>query len=518
MHTDLDQFDGEALRTRFCIIGAGIAGLVLAERLVRRGFEVTVLEAGGLEIEARSQSLYQAEMAEAVHTGTTQGRFRTLGGSSTRWGGQLLPYTDDVFEPPAGCVSASWPIDQGELAGYYPEVLRIMKAGTLPFEDTLLTALGHPPQPFSPQLRVRYSKWAPFGRRNLAHTLGRACLAHSRVHIYTHANVAELVAEQGRVTHARVLDYRGRAFTFPADHFIVAAGTIESSRVLLLSRTLPNGHDLFGRFFHDHVSLHAAVLPAPARRQIMRRLGPFFVDGVLYTAKLEAALPLRIKHDLLAVMAHFTVEEPEDSGISAMRNLLTSVQRGELKQALTRNIAPMLRGVGDVLRLLWASKFQKRRAVSERAIVRMNIDLEQPARLENRIRLSENRDALGLRKAMVDWRIGDREYRSATGFARIMRQELETAGFAPLEWTPGLLEGEERPAMADTYHAMGGLQMGTDPRLSVVDRDLKMHGIANLHVASCAVYPSGGSSNPTFTLMALALRLADHLATAAAAG
>ena len=53
--------------------------------------------------------------------------------------------------------------------------------------------------------------------------------------------------------------------------------------------------------------------------------------------------------------------------------------------------------------------------------------------------------------------------------------------------------------------------MGDDPQQSVVDRDLRVHGLANLHVASCAVYPSGGSSNPTFTLMALSLRLADHL-------
>jgi choline dehydrogenase-like flavoprotein len=58
---------------------------------------------------------------------------------------------------------------------------------------------------------------------------------------------------------------------------------------------------------------------------------------------------------------------------------------------------------------------------------------------------------------------------------------------------------------------MGGTAMGVDPRSSVVDPDLRMHGVANLSVASCATYPSGGSSNPTFTLMALTLRLAERL-------
>lgn len=67
--------------------------------------------------------------------------------------------------------------------------------------------------------------------------------------------------------------------------------------------------------------------------------------------------------------------------------------------------------------------------------------------------------------------------------------------------------------MIDTYHPMGGLRMGVDPATSVVDIDLKVHGLANLHVASCAVFPAGGSSNPTFTMMALTMRLADHLGT-----
>jgi len=182
-----------------------------------------------------------------------------------------------------------------------------------------------------------------------------------------------------------------------------------------------------------------------------------------------------------------------------------------LKQALTKNLVPMLSGTGDIARLFWSSKVKKRRAIGKRAIVRMNIDMEQPGSAANRIRLSERRDSLGLPKAIVDWRVGDAEYETATKFARVMKQKLEEAGFASLEWIPGVLEGE-KPTMVDTYHPMGGLRMGVDPAVSVVDPNLKVHGLANLHVASCAVFPSGGSSNPTFTMMALTLRLADHLA------
>src|ERR1700742_4384774 len=106
MHIDLDQAErGRKFRARFCVVGGGIAGLLMATRLAGRGGEVLLLEAGGLEPEERSQSLYNAEMAGDRHAGTTEGRFRTFGGSSTRWGGQLLPYPADVFQPPKGAPS-----------------------------------------------------------------------------------------------------------------------------------------------------------------------------------------------------------------------------------------------------------------------------------------------------------------------------------------------------------------------------------------------------------------------------
>ena len=315
--------------------------------------------------------------------------------------------------------------------------------------------------------------------------------------MYTHANVASMEGDGGRIRSARVLDYRRRSFTFTADYFIVCCGTVESSRLLLSSAGVPNAHDQMGRYFHDHISLQAAVLPVATRRRVTQLLGPFYVDGVLLTPKIEAISALQRNAGLVAVMAHFTIEEPEDSGIGAVRGLLSSLQHGRLKEALTRNLVPMLRGVGDVMNLLWSSRVLKRRAIGKRAIVRMNIDMEQPGTAENRVRLSGATDALGLPKAIVDWRIGDAEYGTAAKFARIIKRDLEAVGISGLEWTPGLLEGE-RPEMADTFHAMGGLRMGTDPAESVVDTTLKVHGIENLYVASCAVYPSGGSSNPTF--------------------
>jgi choline dehydrogenase-like flavoprotein len=211
-------------------------------------------------------------------------------------------------------------------------------------------------------------------------------------------------------------------------------------------------------------------------------------------------------------MAHIVILEPEDSGVAAVRNLLRSLQRGRLKEAIAANLLPTVRGFADVARLLFYSRFKKRRAVSRRATLFLNIDLEQVPSPNNRIRLSPDKtDALGLPVTVVEWRIGDEEKDTAYRFAPLIRSYLAPLGLDPQEWDPAITEGGI-PSMVDTFHPMGGLRMGDDPLISVVDRDLTVHGLSNLSVASCAVFPSGSSSNPTFTMMALSLRLADRLA------
>ena len=509
MHVDLQTSPGQTeWQSDVCIVGAGVAGLLLADRLGRAGMTVHLLEAGGLQQEDESQALYEAEMARDRHSGTLEGRFRTFGGSSTRWGGQLLPYTADVYQPPPGSDAPAWPITSDDLEPYYNELLDRMHVGKLPFTEALLPALGHTAAVLPEGVRLRYSKWAPFSQRNLAHTVGKECLQAANVTVFTHANVAELHVVAGRVTGLRALNYQGQSFNFSAAIVIVAAGTVESSRTLLLSPDVPNAHGQLGLYFHDHVSLHAAELPAAARQKVFQHFGPFFVNGTLLTPKLEATPELQGHEGLLAVMAHLVIQEPEDSGFAAVRAVLTAVQRGQ--RPSWQLLARMVGSAGDLLRLAWALKVQRRRAASSRATVWLNIDMEQPPSVENRVALSTATDRLGLRKAVVHWISSERERATATRFAQLLEAEFQRLGYTGVVWDEALLSGTP-PPLADTYHPMGGLRMGTDAASSVVDRDLRVHGMENLYVASCAVYPTGGSSNPTFTLMALSLRLADHL-------
>lgn len=146
------------------------------------------------------------------------------------------------------------------------------------------------------------------------------------------------------------------------------------------------------------------------------------------------------------------------------------------------------------------------------------MDCEQSVRSENRVRLSETaEDALGIPKAIVDWRVSPCEIQSMRRYAQFLCGELNRLGVATIDWHPYVirLRSDDFLTIRDTNHPMGGTVMGHDPRQSVVDDNLRVHGVANLYIASCSTFPSGGSSNPTVTMMALAFRLSEQLARVA---
>ena len=114
---------------------------------------------------------------------------------------------------------------------------------------------------------------------------------------------------------------------------------------------------------------------------------------------------------------------------------------------------------------------------------------------------------------MIDWRLTPLVRETLVKFAGEVRAEFERVGLGRVNIHPWLAEedGGWAERMNDVYHHMGTARMHTDPRRGVVDADCRVHGVANLYVASSAVFPTGGHSNPTFTLLLLCFRLADRL-------
>ena len=115
-------------------------------------------------------------------------------------------------------------------------------------------------------------------------------------------------------------------------------------------------------------------------------------------------------------------------------------------------------------------------------------------------------------KAVIHWHWGECERRSFAAYKQLFASQWQAWNVGELTWLVDFEKNSDWDKhVVDSYHIMGGTRMSNNPNSGVVDSDLAVHGIANLSIASLSVFPSGGSANPTLTLMMLALRLADRL-------
>ncbi len=513
MEIDLAQLDSSAatsdlLRAPICIIGGGIAGLTLAHKLVMLGHEALLLESGG---HAR-EDFSAVEQAGQPHPGTGEPRPRVLGGTSLTWGGQLLPF------PPG---ETSWSICSSDLNPFTSEAEHLLAVDSLPYDASAFFQQTRQPAPSLlnqlPHIEASLSKFTPFSHRNLAHTLGGKLGPHSKARIVLHATVTELLLARSRdhIEAVLVRTPSGHTHRVEAEQFILATGTIETVRLLLASCSVApegvgNQHDQLGRNFHDHLTITAATLHEPGRTQLLSAARPWIYrttasGNTLHALKLSASRELEAQLNLTPVLAHITIEEPDRSGIGALRALLRARQQSSFASALRTTLPQLPPALADAARLALSARTQHRRYVSPHAVVEFRLNAAQRTPSSSRITISP---AL---QPILDWRIDPVELATLRAFTEHLRTHLKLDGLA---WKPALLTPDQSapiPNLDDARHAMGGASMGLDPHTSVVDADLRVHGLRNLFIASAAVFPDGSPQLPTLPLMALTLRLAQHL-------
>jgi choline dehydrogenase-like flavoprotein len=133
---------------------------------------------------------------------------------------------------------------------------------------------------------------------------------------------------------------------------------------------------------------------------------------------------------------------------------------------------------------------------------------EQAPDPASRVYLSHEKDALGMNKLVLDWKLSTEEVRAAVRLQEVLGRCLQVAGIGALDTAPSELSGV---TFTDASHHIGTTRMSSSERNGVVDSNCRVHGTRNLYAAGSSVFSTSGSANPTLTIVALAVRLADYL-------
>ena len=318
------------------------------------------------------------------------------------------------------------------------------------------------------------------------HHIEKAEAAGARV--VDRAPVQRLETDGERVTAARYATPDGE-YEQPARQFVLAAGGVETPRLLLLSRSrehpdgLANSSGLVGRYFMDH--LFAGAGGALPRRTRQNHVG--FLTSGSHQFYDDPGQPVERDGEVVVPAA--------DSG---------GLQPLKLEFLNYAGPSPVEMALGGES---WGDDLLADLREGYGHSIAMGGLVGQPPRKENRVTLdTSTTDDHGNPVPDIRWSWGPRLERSLRRANDIQRAVLSELG-AEVEWTVG--PADTGPA----YHHMGTTRMGTDPAASVVNPRLRTHDCPNLTVASSSVFPTAGSMNPTLTIAALALKAADHLAS-----
>jgi choline dehydrogenase-like flavoprotein len=512
-----------------CIVGAGAAGLALASEFLGTPWRVVVLESGLREPDASGDDLNALDSVGLRHDGWREGRVRCLGGTTRAWGGQLIPMRASELQSRAWIPDSGWPLALEELEPYYRRVEHLLQIEGPPYDGTVWERLRiAPPALDSADFCVRFSQWAALGRRNFA-VLWRRELERSRnVSVFLDATTTAIESAPGggRCEAMSVRSRSGRVGRVRARLYVIACGGIETARLLLASPNnsvanggVANSSGLVGRFFQDHVSYLAGEVEPASRRVVQNLFDPRYVGSTMYSVKVEPSDAAMRREGWLNAMAHIAFQIPDALGWMELRRILRSLQAGRLELPSRDEALAMLRGSAELTRLVLTRYLASRRRSPDAGKIRLLIDSEQAPNGASRVLLDTRVDALGMARARLDWRVTDLERRTLTGFAQSIATEFERLGLGKirLAGAPDFETRDQPGAARDIFHHMGTTRMSTSARAGVTRPDLRCHDVENLFVAGAAVFPTGGIANPTFTALALSLRLADHLKAARSA-
>ncbi|MFL5616101.1 MAG: GMC oxidoreductase [Gemmatimonadaceae bacterium] len=478
---------------------------------------VVILEGGGLEFESDSQALYDVAVAGASYTGAREGRFRVAGGSTTRWGGQALRLERSDFQVRDWVPNSGWPLEYEAITPYYDRAARFLGVNDGKSDEALLAEFGITPPSFDPgAIKYHLSRWTT--TPDLWKRYGTSIRAARNITLFLHANVTEAILdnEHARLSHVTALSLHGHRLSVRAQEVVICCGGLETPRLLLANRQqcsngLGNDHGVVGRYLQDHAGAVVGTITPRDDAQIQHAFNLFHRNRIKYSIRCSAAAELQARERMLNASSSVMFIVDEDSAFAALKTAYRMVRSRSVSTDLWRLAA---RVVADpvTLALPIVSYVFRNRTYTPNARCRLALTVEQEPNPQSRVMLGRDVDQLGVPRLVVDWRLTDFTWLTVTRFLGILAREFEAVGVGSLVVDKWIAEKDAwRTKLVDHYHHIGTARMHVSPSKGVVDSECRVHGIANLSIASSAVFPTSGHSNPTLTILALSIRIADRL-------
>jgi choline dehydrogenase-like flavoprotein len=494
--------DASRIVADLIIIGGGLAGITLAKELAGGPLKIAILESGGREIDMENQALYAGSAVvrapgnpdKPLDDYPVQSRIRAFGGSGHVWGGKCAPLDPADFAQRDWAPHSGWPVSREQLQPFYDRACDLLEIPRFGPETPVLHDPARKPLDLDPAdgffPAPRYFSRLSGGADKKAFDAFRTDFAGApNITVYLYANVTKIRrnAKGDEVEGLDVGCLDGKRHTAKAKTYVLATGGIENVRLLLASGGIGNQNDLVGRFFQGHVT--------------------YSMDGDAETEgsaiNVSRAEPMMLYVPPGRAAAHCVI----GSGLSGQ----TRMKTGNFTLTLYNGGPP---GAGTPTqaetKVIRQTAARVDGGAGEGQLLGCFAMTEHFPNPDSRVTLdTQHLDPLGMPRIRLEWTYSAKDWDSFERSAAGLGDALGASGQGRFCWP--IQRPDYLKISSASRHHMGTTRMNADPKKGVVDPDGRVHGVGNLYVAGSSVFPTSGIANPTLTILALVMRLADHL-------
>ena len=452
--------------TKICVIGCGTYGAYLTRGLVEKfgnDIELTIVEMGNEKIKSESEMGVTAD--SGVARAAEKGRYFGLGGTSARWGGQVL-FFDERDNPKN---EADWHTIVDVNNQYKNHVLQNLLGDRVKIDGQL-----------SDKGNEKTGIWLKYTKRNMFKHLDKTFL--KRIQLVKNQRVTSFIFDNTKINAVLCQNTEGVSTRIEADVFYLTAGAIESCRLLL---ALNDEHNIIkstdlGKHYGDHLSVELFKIKGHKPVIGTTNLLPTIMNGSLMTKRLIVA----DKNNRIG-FAH-PIFNKEVKVFTSIKRLLFGQQKIDF------NVKDIFEGLEFLARFAFGVVFLKK-MYAHRNNWSLQLDIEQAYPNENSIDLSKKMDKYGQKAARLNWKVCETDKKAIEDIKNDLQTILDRQG---VDYTVVYDPNIEAVKIEDVYHPVGFIRLGHDDN-AVLDPDCRVKGIDNLYHFSTAMFPSAKSINPT---------------------
>lgn len=506
MHIDARKLNNNSvIEGDVCIIGAGTAGISIALEWINTPYKVILLEGGGFEYDDKVQELYKGKTTGQKYYPLKSARLHYFGGTTGHWAGMCAPFDEIDFKKRDWVPNSGWPIIRKDLDPFYARANKTLELGPYNYDFDYWRKELPNLSPYPLDEKIIWNKMWQFSLARYGTLYKDTIVKAKNIHLYTYANATDIKTTENVSTANEIIvnNYAGKKHTVKAKHFIMACGAIQNARLLLASNSqvktgLGNNHDIVGRYFMEHIEMHAAEL---------WMLNPFSTD--LYSweygvTKASAELAITENIQEKEKILNGTISFLPLSVGKYQKPRMESWQEEDPRKSAEN----MFKNWGEA-----AEAAKNEKGNIEKAF-QLQIRIEQAPNPNSRVTLDTEKDELGVPRANLNWELTALDKRSIRRIFYILGQQMAISGLGRVKLMEYLRDEYDNTFPDSTnagWHHMGTTRMSDDPKTGVVDANCQVHGISNLYVAGSGCYATSAAPNPTLTLVALSLRLSDFV-------